>query len=159
VFRIEGPIWKKVWPVLDALALGCWAATGAEKTLGVGLGWLPAVLLGTITAMGGGATRDVVLRRVPAVLGGNTLYATCAAAASGALVILFYAGHRTVGSLAALTIGAGVCLVARWRGWILPGSDPWSPAKVLSRRFCPGHGEKRRQSEVDNEENDEGEAG
>jgi uncharacterized membrane protein YeiH len=159
VVRIEGPVWEKVWPVLDALALGCWAATGAEKTLGVGLGWLPAVLLGTVTAVGGGVTRDVVLRRVPAVLGGNTLYATCAAAASGALVILFYAGHRTAGSLAALTLGAGMCLLARWCGWILPGSDPWSPAEALPGRFRPGHRESRRPGEGDNKENEEGQAG
>ena len=82
----RGRVWNRVWPVVDALALGCWAATGAQKTLAVGLGWLPAVLLGTITAVGGGAVRDVVLRQLPAILGGNTLYATCAALASGALV-------------------------------------------------------------------------
>jgi uncharacterized membrane protein YeiH len=137
VIRVEGRVWERVWPLLDALALGCWAAAGAEKTLGAGLGWLPAVLLGTITAVGGGATRDVVLRQVPAVLGGNTLYASCAAAASGTLVVFFYVGHRTTGSLAALAVGAGLCLLARWRGWILPGSDPWSPARILPARLHP----------------------
>jgi uncharacterized membrane protein YeiH len=135
IIRVEGRLWDRVWPVVDALALGCWAASGAEKTLSSGLGWLPAVLLGTLTAVGGGATRDVVLRRVPTVLGGNTLYATCAAAASGTLTILFFTGHRTAGSLAALAVGAGLCLLARWRGWILPGSDPWSPAKAVPARF------------------------
>jgi uncharacterized membrane protein YeiH len=140
VIRVEGRLWDRVWPVVDALALGCWAASGAEKTLSSGLGWLPAVLLGTLTAVGGGATRDVVLRRVPTVLGGNTLYATSAAAASGALVVLFYAGHRTAGSLVALAVGAGLCLTARWRGWILPGSDPWSPSGVIPARFHRGKG-------------------
>ncbi|HJQ89122.1 MAG TPA: TRIC cation channel family protein [Propionibacteriaceae bacterium] len=43
-----------------------------------GLGWLPAILLGLVTAVGGGAVRDIALRRIPTVLGGNTLYATCA---------------------------------------------------------------------------------
>jgi uncharacterized membrane protein YeiH len=137
--RVEGRIWNKVWPLIDALALGCWAATGAEKTLGYGLGWLAAVLLGTITAVGGGATRDVVLRRVPAVLGGNTLYATCAATASGVLVILYDLGYQTLGSLSALVIGTGLCLLARWRGWILPGADAWSPANIVPARFRPNH--------------------
>lgn len=135
LIRVEGRLWNRVWPVLDALALGCWAAAGAEKTLGVGLGWLPAVLLGTITAVGGGAIRDIVIRRVPTVLGGNTLYATAAAAASGALVILNGAGFRTAGMLAALGIGAGLCLVARWRGWILPSADAWSPTRVVPARY------------------------
>lgn len=146
VVRIEGLVWNKVWPVVDALALGCWAAAGAEKTLAVGLGWLPAVLLGTITAVGGGATRDVVLRRVPAVLGGNTLYATAAAVASGVLVIAFNAGYPTLGSLGALVVGTGICLLARWRGWILPGADAWSPAKVVPARLRPGGRGKQRNS-------------
>jgi uncharacterized membrane protein YeiH len=127
-------VWDRVWPVIDALALGCWAAAGAQKTLDVGLGWLPAVLLGTITAVGGGAVRDIVLRRVPVVLGGNTLYATCAVAASGVLVVLVDHGHPTAGSLAALVVGAGLCLLARWRGWILPSGDAWAAARVAPIR-------------------------
>ncbi len=78
LIRVRGRVWDRVWPIVDALALGTWAAAGAQKTLGVGLGWLAAILLGTITAVGGGAVRDVVLRRIPGILGGNTLYATCA---------------------------------------------------------------------------------
>jgi uncharacterized membrane protein YeiH len=130
LLRVEGPLWDRVWPVIDALALGCWAAAGAQKTLDLGLGWLPALLLGTITAVGGGAVRDIVLRRVPAVLGGNTLYATCAVAASGVLVILYDNGYPTTGSLAALAVGAGLCLLARWRGWILPSADAWSSSLI-----------------------------
>jgi uncharacterized membrane protein YeiH len=135
VVRVEGPLWNRGWPVIDALALGCWAATGAQKTLDAGLGWLPALLLGTITAVGGGAVRDIVLRRVPAVLGGNTLYATCAVAASGLLVILYENGYPTAGLLGALVVGAGLCLLARWRGWILPSADAWSPARVVPARY------------------------
>lgn len=135
VVRVQGRWWDRVWPVVDALALGCWAAAGAQKTLDAGLGWLPAVLLGTITAVGGGAVRDIVLRRIPAVLGGNTLYATCAAVASGVLVVLYDQGYRTTGSVAALVVGAGLCLLARWRGWILPDADSWSPRRVVPVRY------------------------
>ena len=131
VLRIEGAAWDRVFPFVDALALGCWAAAGASKTLGFGLGWLPAVLLGTITAVGGGAVRDVVLRRVPGVLGGNTLYATCAIASGGLLVVLSDYDHPTIGLVAATLFGAGLCLVARWRGWILPSADAWSPTRVV----------------------------
>lgn len=133
--RVERRLWERFWPVIDALALGCWAAAGAQKTLAAGLGWLPAVLLGAITAVGGGVVRDIVLRRVPAVLGGNTLYATCAIAASGVLVILYENGYRTAGLLAALVVGAGLCLLARWRGWILPNADAWSPSRVMPARY------------------------
>ena len=133
--RFDGRLWDRVWPVVDAVALGAWAATGAQKTLAAGLGWLPAVLLGTITAVGGGALRDVVLRRVPTVLGGNTLYATCAVLASAVMVVLFRAGRPTAGLVVATVTGGGLCLLARWRGWMLPQGDSWSPAQVVPARY------------------------
>src|SRR3954468_8444876 len=47
----------------DALGLGLFAVTGATKALQFGLGPLQAVLLGTITGVGGGMLRDVLLRQ------------------------------------------------------------------------------------------------
>jgi uncharacterized membrane protein YeiH len=134
VFRVEGRVWNWVWPIVDALALGCWAATGAHKTLAVGLGWLPALLLGTISAVGGGATRDIVMRRVPGIFGGNTLYATCALAASGVLVIFNYQNHPTPGLLVGALTGTVLCWLSQRRGWVLPAADTWSPARVFAKR-------------------------
>jgi uncharacterized membrane protein YeiH len=133
--RLEGAAWERVWPVVDAIALGCWASAGAAKTLDVGLGWLPAILLGTVTAVGGGVIRDIVLRRVPGVLGGNTLYATAALLGAGSVVLLYRAGYPTVASLCGLLVGGGLCLIARWRGWILPSADAWSPGGVVRGRY------------------------
>jgi hypothetical protein len=53
--NVQGLVWDRVWPVIDAVALGCWATAGATKTVAVGIGWLPALLLGVVTAVGGGA--------------------------------------------------------------------------------------------------------
>ena len=71
----------------SVVALGCWASAGTIKALGAGLGWLPAIMLGVITAVGGGILRDFCIGEIPSVLGGNTLYATAALAASAVLVI------------------------------------------------------------------------
>lgn len=120
VAPFDGQLWRRVFPIVDALALGSWAASGAQKTLLVGLHWLPAVLLGTVTAVGGGAVRDVVLRRVPAIFGGSPLYATCALVASGLLVILHSQGLTTMGPVISTVAGATLYLLARWRGWTLP---------------------------------------
>jgi uncharacterized membrane protein YeiH len=129
VLHVEGRAWDRVFPFVDALALGCWAAVGAQKTLGFGLGWLPAVLLGTITAVGGGMVRDVVLRRIPIIFGGTTLYATSALLASGVMVVFFRLGHPTIGLVAATLTGAGLTLLARWRGWHLPEAYMWRPRR------------------------------
>ena len=134
LLQVEGRAWDGTWPVVDALALGCWASVGAQKTLDTGLGWLPAILLGTITATGGGLVRDVVLRRVPGILGGNTLYATSAIAASATQVAASAIGYPVAGSRVALIIGAGLVLLARRRGWMLPDADAWSRTMAVRTR-------------------------
>jgi uncharacterized membrane protein YeiH len=131
---IEGRMWDRSWPLIDALALGCWAAAGAQKTLALGLGWLPAVLLGGVTAVGGGFVRDIVLRRIPGILGGNTLYATCALAAGGVMVALYQSGQPTAGSVAATLTGAIMCLLARWQHWVLPQADQWRFRGITAKR-------------------------
>jgi uncharacterized membrane protein YeiH len=60
--------------VLDAVGLSLFAITGATKALDAGLGPLQAVILGAVTAVGGGTLRDVLIGRVPTVLSSG-LYA------------------------------------------------------------------------------------
>jgi uncharacterized membrane protein YeiH len=134
LIRFEGQLWERIFPLLDAVALGAWAAVGAQKTLDVGLGWLPAILLGTITAVGGGMVRDIAVLRVPQVFGGNTLYATCAVAASAVMVVLYQAHHSTAGIIAATITGATLCLLARRRGWHLPSGSAESWRDRLESR-------------------------
>jgi uncharacterized membrane protein YeiH len=122
---MRGRMWSLTYPVVDALALGTWAVAGAEKTLSVGLSWLPAILLGTISAVGGGALRDLAVNRTPAIFGGNTLYATCAVAASGTVVVFSRFGMASQGTMLGVVVGAGWCLLARWRGWQLRESPKW----------------------------------
>ncbi|WOP19709.1 trimeric intracellular cation channel family protein [Raineyella sp. LH-20] len=130
---VAGRSWNLVFPWVDALALGTWAVAGATKTLTVGLGPLPAVLLGAVTAVGGGAVREILLRHVPSVFGGNTLYATPALLASGALVLLDWLGHPTVGLVVGTFIGAGLVLMSRWRNWQLPEAYHLKPIRVWRR--------------------------
>jgi uncharacterized membrane protein YeiH len=98
--------------VLDAVGLSVFAVLGADKALGMGFGVAQAIIVGTITAVGGGTIRDVMIRRIPTVLR-SELYAIpaligagCAAAANGL-------GHH--GTLAALG-AAAVCFAIRMIG-------------------------------------------
>lgn len=134
VMRVEGRLWDRVYPPIDALALGTWAAAGSLKTLEAGFGVLPALMLGTITAVGGGFVRDMVLRRIPGVLGGNTLYATAALAASLVAVGSWYLNLPTIGSIVATFVGAGLVLLARWRRLSLPvGEDAITVGEAVAR--------------------------
>jgi uncharacterized membrane protein YeiH len=153
--RVQGPLWNKAFPFVDALALGTWAATGAQKTLGDGLYWLAALLLGTVTAVGGGMTRDIFLRRIPQIFGGNTLYATPALLASGVMVVFYKLGHPSPGLVLATMTGAGLALLARWRGWELPAARTGQPGPEGTRAGRPHRGrddEEDRESPSDSKE-------
>ncbi len=106
--------------LIDALAVGCWSAVGVQKAVDAGLGWLPAIILGMITAVGGGMVRDVLLMRVPSIFGGNTLYATSSFAASVVTLVLIEFGEPEFGAIAAIFAGGGLSLLARRFGWVLP---------------------------------------
>lgn len=105
----------------DAVVLGTWAATGASKALVHGLGVMPALLLGCLTAVGGSMMRDVSVGETPAVFGGNKLYAIPALCAAGTEVALVAAGlPNEYAMLVAALVGAAMCLLAYWRSWQLP---------------------------------------
>src|SRR5919202_2080930 len=98
--------------VFDALGLGLFAVTGATKALQFGLGPVQAILLGTITGVGGGMLRDLLLREIPTVLR-EGLYAIPALLGAGVLV-----GAQHAGSTSPVfpVLGALVCVVVRLIG-------------------------------------------
>jgi len=107
--------------VADSVVLGTWAATGASKALSNGLGVMPALLLGCLTAVGGSMIRDVSVGETPAVFGGNKLYAVPALCAAGTAVAVVRVGlPEAYALLAATVVGSGTCLMAYWRSWRLP---------------------------------------
>jgi len=134
LLRVEGGGWHRVLMAVDAAAIGCWAVAGAQKTLEVGLGWLPALLLGTITAVGGGVTRDVLMRRVPSIFGGNEIYAIAALAASAVVVAVTRLGLPSAGVIGGIAVGTGLRLLAMRYGWTLPRGRVGVPDLTGGRR-------------------------
>ena len=80
--------------VLDAVGLGVFAVSGAVKALDLGSPWLAAIIVGGITAVGGGMIRDVLVGQVPEVLQ-RELYAVPAFAGSALVVLLDHLGVLT----------------------------------------------------------------
>ena len=130
ILDVSGRGWDRVLVVVDAAALSVWAAAGAQKTLAAGLGWLPAVLLGTLTAVGGGAARDLMLQRVPAVFGGNALYASVAVLVAGIQVVCTGLSEPVTGTIAGVLCGVLLRLAACGRGLRLPTGLDWQPRRV-----------------------------
>jgi uncharacterized membrane protein YeiH len=101
--------------VLDAAGLSLFAVTGAGKALELGAGPAQAVILGTVTGVGGGTVRDVLIRQVPGVLSSG-LYAI-PALVGAALVVLASSGgvNQVLGAPTALG-AAVVCFAIRMVG-------------------------------------------
>jgi uncharacterized membrane protein YeiH len=112
--------WRSPVLVFDAAGLGLFAVAGALKALGYQLNPLAAIMLGVLTAVGGGMLRDVLVGEVPNVLHAE-LYAV--AALVGAVVVVGGQLLQLPPTPLAI-IGAVLCfglrIVAIRRGWELP---------------------------------------
>ena len=111
--------------IFDAVGLSLFCVTGASKALAAGLGPAQAIILGTITGIGGGILRDVLLREVPTVLR-SELYAIPALGGAAVVVIAHEAGSDN--GIYAL-VGAAVCLVVRLVGLRYGINIPISPSE------------------------------
>ncbi len=123
----------------DAIGLGVFAAMGAAKGAAFGLGPIGIVLMGALTATGGGVIRDVLVREVPSVLR-QGFYAT-AALVGGAIYVGAVAldARPAAGLAAAAGVATGLRLIAIWRGLRLPRpADVPHPAPGDGRQ--PGAG-------------------
>jgi uncharacterized membrane protein YeiH len=109
-------------PVLlfDAVGLSFFAVAGAQKAITFGLSPAMAALLGMLTGIGGGMTRDVLLTDIPQVLRSD-LYAVAALIGASIVVI----GHMLGFSYGASALAGGAfCFALRFmairHGWHLP---------------------------------------
>lgn len=93
--------------VLDAVGLGLFAVTGALKAVEFGLGPVQAIILGAVTAVGGGTIRDMMLRQVPTVLR-QELYAIPALVAASVAVLVPTLDWGTVADVAVVPVAAAV---------------------------------------------------
>lgn len=121
VDRLHNPV-----QIFDGAGLALFAVTGTQKALAFGVNPAIAAVLGMITGIGGGITRDVLLNEVPIVLR-SEIYAIAGLAGAAAVVI----GHvLRIPSAPTMVVGALLCfairLIALRRSWQLPraSADP-----------------------------------
>ncbi len=105
---------------LDAAVLAMFAIVGVHTATRHGAGPVMAATLGTVTAVGGGVVRDVLLARVPAILTAD-IYAVAAFFAG----LVFVASRRCgVPPALASVVGGAACFALRMAavagGWQLP---------------------------------------
>ena len=102
--------------VFDAVGLGLFAVSSTAKALEHGVPAVGAVVIGVITAIGGGVARDLLAGDVPAILHSD-IYATPAAVAG---IIVATVSRSPSVELTAAILATGIRLAALRFGWSAP---------------------------------------
>jgi uncharacterized membrane protein YeiH len=122
--------------LVDALSLGLFCVLGSDKALLAGLAFIPAILLGTITSVGGGVLRDVLTNQEPHVLQPGGFYAT--ASALGATLYVLLVGWlnivKPVAMIAVVLFVLSLRLLSEWLGWQSPIPMDLTPKVVAVPR-------------------------
>ncbi|MDX5410893.1 MAG: trimeric intracellular cation channel family protein [Thauera sp.] len=127
---VTAPLWVKTFrhrltenamEFADACGLGLFAISGASIASAAGMPPLVAVLMGAITAVFGGVSRDVLCNQIPKVYYDHRPYTLCAVV--GCAVFL---GANAIGVAQQLSMVVGICTATGLRvlavifGWKLP---------------------------------------
>lgn len=127
---LTAPLWLKTFrhrfmenamEFADACGMGLFAISGASIATAAGMPPLVAVLMGAITAVFGGVSRDVLCNQIPKVYRDHRPYTLCAVV--GCVVLL--AAHA-LGFAPQVSMVAGICTATGSRllvvafGWKLP---------------------------------------
>ena len=115
IVKMKSPV-----QIFDALGLGLFAISGAGKANAFHLGPGASILMGVLTAIGGGMVRDVLVSEVPVVFTAE-LYAVAALAGASVVVV----GNSLFPSSVPMgALGGATCVVLRLMAirnrWKLP---------------------------------------
>lgn len=143
--------------LLDNLSVALWAVISVGKALSAGLDVIPAIILGTITAVGGGILRDICMNREPESFQAGALYGS--AALVGCIAYALMAQNHILGSYAPITcvvLVLGLRYASLFFGWRTKPPRDYSdvvanavarPVKSVARRVHVPKGKVERDKE------------
>lgn len=115
---------KGIW-FADAASLGLFSVAGVSRALNAGLPMLPALLLGLITAAGGGSLRDVLMGRTPRVFERGEPYTLAALLAAITFLACEGGGmDRSVSTAIGVLSGLGLKLLSARFQWKTTAVNP-----------------------------------
>lgn len=121
-------IFHRIQPLitaLDALTIGLFGAIGTTAALAAGLPAIPAVFVGSVSAVGGSILRDLLLSVPIALMQVGSLYAVAALLGAISLVVLVALGAPAiVAATACVALTFVVRVLAVLFHWTLPEQRP-----------------------------------
>lgn len=129
---------QKVDPVitaLDAIGIGMFGAIGTTKALAAGLPVIPALFIGTVSAVGGGVLRDLMLNIPIGLMHVGSLYAVASLVGVVVLEVLLACGVPVlIAGTVCVIVTAVVRLLAVRFGWSLPEQRALSRIRLRRQR-------------------------
>lgn len=121
--------------LLDALTVGLFAVIGTSKALTLGLPLVPALLIGMVSAVGGGVIRDMLLNIPVGVMHVGSLYAVAALAGSGVYAVMTLLNvDQTITVTVSVLVTTVIRLLAVRFGWSLPEQRTLSRIRLRKQR-------------------------
>lgn len=121
-------IFHRIQPLitaLDALTIGLFGAIGTTAALAAGLPAIPAVFVGSLSAVGGSILRDLLLSVPIALMQVGSLYAVAALVGAVSLVVLVGLGvPAIVAAVVCVALTFVVRVLAVLFHWTLPEQRP-----------------------------------
>jgi uncharacterized membrane protein YeiH len=114
--------------ILDAIGMGFFATAGAAIAVDTGASWFAACIIGMLTAIAGGITRDVLAREIPLVMGPDDLYAIPAMLGAATYVAIDYFGPQWIG----VAVGSALATVLRLAAMAFHWRLPTGPGELIT---------------------------
>lgn len=143
--------------LLDNLSVALWAVISVGKGLSAGLDVVPSIILGTVTAVGGGILRDVFMNREPEAFQAGAMYGS--AALIGSTVYALMAQNHVLDQYApyaCVAIVLGLRYASLFFGWRTKPPRDYSdvvtravskPVRSVANRVRPPKGKVERDKE------------
>jgi len=113
----------------DAFGLGLFAITGTQLALHMGVGTVGSMLMGMITAVGGGMIRDLCCNDIPLIFQ-RDIYATAALIGGGIYIAIRPDMPMHSAEIFSVVLVIVIRLVSVYRNWQVPRIGEESPAKI-----------------------------
>lgn len=133
--RLLRPRW--LIGVLDAIVMGLFVGIGTEKAYLYGMPTSSSVLIGTITAIGGGIMADLLLGDKPDIMSRGPWSASIALVSSFYFVTVYGAGWHLFAELSTVVLAVIIKALALWRGWDAPMPEHLTSLEWMRRQREP----------------------
>lgn len=127
--------------IIDALSLGLFAIAGADKAIRAGLTFVPAIMIGTMTSVGGGIVRDMMRNEVPRVMKPGALNGAAAVLGTTTYVtlVMWLGFVKPVAMFACVALVIALRVLAVQRDWQSPVPRDLTP--VVASMIVPSRDE------------------